>query len=443
MTAAERAFPDGFVWGTATAAHQVEGGNWNAAGGWAEPATADRFARFCARAAGHLGDAMQRACTLNEPNVVATAGYLDGRFPPGERDGDRRRRVNEVFVDAHAKATTAIKEAAGVPVGLTLAMSDDQAVDGGEAALAEHRGGWEDPYLEAARGDDFIGVQTYTRHRFGPEGMLDPEPGVPLTMMGYELWPRRWGRPSAGPPPPPAPRCSSPRTASPPTTTPSASSLPARPSTVSWTAWTTGWTCAATPTGACSTTSSGPTATGQPSAWSRSTGPPRPAPPSPARPGWARSRGPTHSPGGPRMPDRPSPGDAVPEVLFVCVHNAGRSQMAAALLDHHANGRVRVRSAGSAPGDRLNPAVVAAMGEVGIDLSKEFPKPLTDESVRAADAVITMGCGDACPIYPGKRYEDWELQDPAGQPVEVVRRIRDDIDARVWRLLAELVPAGS
>jgi arsenate reductase (thioredoxin) len=143
------------------------------------------------------------------------------------------------------------------------------------------------------------------------------------------------------------------------------------------------------------------------------------------------------------MPDRPSPGDVVPEVLFVCVHNAGRSQMAAALLDHHANGRVRVRSAGSAPGDRLNPAVVTAMGELGIDLSKEFPKPLTDESVRAADAVITMGCGDACPIYPGKRYEDWELQDPAGQPVEVVRRIRDDIDARVRRLLAELVPAGS
>jgi len=116
--------------------------------------------------------------------------------------------------------------------------------------------------------------------------------------------------------------------------------------------------------------------------------------------------------------------------------------MAAALLDHHAGGRVRVRSAGSAPGDRINPAVVAAMGELGIDLSKEFPKPLTDESVRAADVVVTMGCGDACPIYPGKRYEDWELQDPAGQPVEVVRRIRDDIDARVRRLLAGLVPAG-
>jgi arsenate reductase len=133
----------------------------------------------------------------------------------------------------------------------------------------------------------------------------------------------------------------------------------------------------------------------------------------------------------------------VPEVLFVCVHNAGRSQMAAALLDHHAKGRVHVRSAGSAPGDRINPAVVAAMDEWGIDLSQEFPKPLTDEFVKAADAVITMGCGDACPIYPGKRYEDWELDDPAGQPVEVVRRIRDEIDGRVQQLLAELIPAGA
>jgi arsenate reductase (thioredoxin) len=133
----------------------------------------------------------------------------------------------------------------------------------------------------------------------------------------------------------------------------------------------------------------------------------------------------------------------VPEVLFVCVHNAGRSQMAAALLDHHAKGRVHVRSAGSAPGDTINPAVMAAMDEWGIDLSQEFPKPLTDEFVKAADAVITMGCGDACPIYPGKRYEDWELQDPAGQPVEVVRRIRDDIDLRVQQLLAELAPAGA
>jgi arsenate reductase (thioredoxin) len=133
----------------------------------------------------------------------------------------------------------------------------------------------------------------------------------------------------------------------------------------------------------------------------------------------------------------------VPEVLFVCVHNAGRSQMAAALLDHHAKGKVHVRSAGSDPTDQINPAVLAAMDEWGIDLSREFPKPLTDEFVQAADAVITMGCGDACPIYPGKRYEDWELQDPAGQPVEVVRRIRDELDARVQLLLAELVPAGA
>jgi arsenate reductase len=139
------------------------------------------------------------------------------------------------------------------------------------------------------------------------------------------------------------------------------------------------------------------------------------------------------------------PGVAVtdtPEVLFVCVHNAGRSQMAAALLDHHADGKVVVRSAGSDPADRLNPAVVAAMAEVGLDLSREFPKPLTDQAVKAADVVITMGCGDACPIYPGRRYEDWPLQDPAGQPVEVVRGIRDQIDRRVRRLLAELVPAS-
>ena len=133
----------------------------------------------------------------------------------------------------------------------------------------------------------------------------------------------------------------------------------------------------------------------------------------------------------------------MPEVLFVCVHNAGRSQMAAALLDHHAQGRVVVRSAGSDPADRLNPAVVAAMAEVGLDLSREFPKPLTDQAVRTADVVITMGCGDACPIYPGKRYEDWQLQDPAGQPVEVVRGIRDQIDARVQQLLAGLVPTPS
>ena len=130
----------------------------------------------------------------------------------------------------------------------------------------------------------------------------------------------------------------------------------------------------------------------------------------------------------------------VPEVLFVCVHNAGRSQMAAALLDHHAQGRVRVRSAGSTPADEINPSVVAAMEEVGLDLSKEFPKPLTDEYVQAADVVVTMGCGDACPIYPGKRYLDWELRDPAGKSLDEVRPIRDEIDRRVRDLLAELTP---
>jgi protein-tyrosine-phosphatase len=127
-----------------------------------------------------------------------------------------------------------------------------------------------------------------------------------------------------------------------------------------------------------------------------------------------------------------------PEVLFVCVHNAGRSQMAAALLDWRAEGRVHVRSAGSDPVGEINPAVVTAMEELGLDLSKEFPKPLTDEFVRAADVVITMGCGDACPIYPGKRYLDWELDDPAGLPVEDVRRIRNEIDLRVQVLLDEV-----
>jgi arsenate reductase len=130
----------------------------------------------------------------------------------------------------------------------------------------------------------------------------------------------------------------------------------------------------------------------------------------------------------------------VPEVLFVCVQNAGRSQMAAALLDHYAAGRVHVRSAGSEPADQVNPAVVEAMSELGLDLSKEFPKPMTDEIVRAADAVITMGCGDACPIYPGKRYEDWEVDDPADTDLEGVRRIRDEISQRVRTLLDEVAP---
>jgi arsenate reductase len=129
-----------------------------------------------------------------------------------------------------------------------------------------------------------------------------------------------------------------------------------------------------------------------------------------------------------------------PEVLFVCVQNAGRSQMAAGLMSLRAAGKVHVRSAGSDPAEEINSAVVKAMAELGIDLDEEFPKPLTDEVVRAADAVITMGCGDACPIYPGKRYLDWELADPAGQDLETVRAIRDDIDTRVQALLAELVP---
>src|SRR5690606_690912 len=131
----------------------------------------------------------------------------------------------------------------------------------------------------------------------------------------------------------------------------------------------------------------------------------------------------------------------VPEVLFVCVHNSGRSQMAAALLDHHAAGRVRVRSAGSAPADAINPGGRAVMAELGLDLSREFPKPLTGEAVQAADVVITMGCGDVCPVFPGKRYLDWELPDPAGLPAEEVRPIRDEIDVRVRALLAELLPA--
>lgn len=130
-----------------------------------------------------------------------------------------------------------------------------------------------------------------------------------------------------------------------------------------------------------------------------------------------------------------------PEVLFVCVHNAGRSQMAAGLVKLRSHGQVHVRSAGSAPGQEISPAVVEAMGEIGVDLSEEFPKPLTDEFVKGADVVITMGCGDACPIYPGKRYEDWELDDPAGQDLETVRRIRDAIDGRVQALIAELLPS--
>jgi protein-tyrosine-phosphatase len=128
----------------------------------------------------------------------------------------------------------------------------------------------------------------------------------------------------------------------------------------------------------------------------------------------------------------------VPTVLFVCVHNAGRSQMAAALLDHHASGRVRVLSAGTEPADRINPAVVEAMAELGVDVSQEFPKRLASADVETSDVVVTMGCGDSCPYFPGTRYEDWPLDDPAGRPIEEVRTIRDEIDGRVRRLLVEL-----
>ena len=135
------------------------------------------------------------------------------------------------------------------------------------------------------------------------------------------------------------------------------------------------------------------------------------------------------------MSDRPS-------VLFVCVHNAGRSQMAAGWLRHLAGDAVEVRSAGSVPGDQVNPAAVAAMAEVGIDISDQRPKVLTTDAVEASDVVITMGCGDACPVFPGKRYEDWKLDDPAGQGIDAVRPIRDDIRGRIETLIVELLPAG-
>ena len=137
------------------------------------------------------------------------------------------------------------------------------------------------------------------------------------------------------------------------------------------------------------------------------------------------------------MSESPS---ARPSVLFVCVHNAGRSQMAAAYLTHLSGGAIEVRSAGSEPADRVNPAAVTAMAEEGIDITAETPKILTDDAVRASDVVITMGCGDTCPFYPGKRYEDWVLADPAGKGVESVRPIRDEIRSRVETLIAELLP---
>ncbi len=131
-----------------------------------------------------------------------------------------------------------------------------------------------------------------------------------------------------------------------------------------------------------------------------------------------------------------------PSVLFVCIHNAGRSQMAAGYLRHLGGDRVEVRSAGSAPADSINPAAVAAMAEEGIDIASEQPKVLTTDAVQLSDVVITMGCGDTCPFYPGKRYEDWVLDDPAGQGIEAVRPIRDEIRRRIEELLAELLPTG-
>jgi beta-glucosidase len=280
-----RAFPDGFTWGTATAAHQIEGGNWNndwwawehnpdsgttepsidacdsyhryrddhaiiadlgfdnyrfsvewsriepeegqfsvAAldhykrvcedllergvtpvvtyhhfttprwvahhGGWEEPDTVDRFARFCERTTKHLGELIGRACTINEPNMVATGGYLSGGFPPGRRDPALRRAVNDIFCQAHRKAVDAIKGVrSDLDVGLTLAMQPAHPVDGGEERAARIMRNLEDVYLEAATGDDFLGVQTYSRMRVGPDGTLGPEPGMRTTLMGYEFYP--------------------------------------------------------------------------------------------------------------------------------------------------------------------------------------------------------------------------------------------------------------
>jgi beta-glucosidase len=279
-------FPEGFCWGTATAAHQIEGGNWNNdwwawehdpgspcaepsgdacdswnrvdedvalvadlglgtyrfsvewsriepeegewsrasvdhyrrqcdalrargveptvtfhhfttprwladRGGWEDPATADRFAAFCNRLAGDLGDGMARACTINEPNIVGTIGWLLGAFPPGRRDKDLRLRVNDVFVDAHRKAVEAIRAGApGVPVGLTLSMTEYVAVEGGESRRDRMLREMEDVFLDATEGDDFMGVQCYSRMRLGPDGILGAEEGVPVLDMGYEFWPQ-------------------------------------------------------------------------------------------------------------------------------------------------------------------------------------------------------------------------------------------------------------
>lgn len=171
--------------------HHFTSPRWIAnSGGWAEPATAERFARFCERATGHLGDLIGIACTINEPNIVAEHGYEDGVFAPGRKEPEARDRANEVFVTAHRLAYEAIKAVAPeVPVGLTLAMRDYQAVDGGKATLERLRSRSEDVYLESVRGDDFVGVQTYSRERIGPQGRVGPEEGAEVTLMGYEFYP--------------------------------------------------------------------------------------------------------------------------------------------------------------------------------------------------------------------------------------------------------------
>ena len=160
-------------------------------GGWEHDDTPARFAAFCERAATRLEGLMARACTINEPSMVSTIGYLWGVFPPGKKDPEARRHVNEVFVRAHRQAVDAIRSAApGVPVGITLAMSDHQAVDGGESKLERIRRGMEDVFLDATTGDDFVGVQTYSRTRVGPDGVVGNEPGVPELIMGYEYYPQ-------------------------------------------------------------------------------------------------------------------------------------------------------------------------------------------------------------------------------------------------------------
>jgi beta-glucosidase len=172
--------------------HHFTTPRWVAArGGWAEPDTARRFAAYCERAAAELASVLGRVCTLNEPNIVAVAGYLAGTFPPGRQDVEARRRANATLAEAHRLAVDAVRAGApGVPVGLTLAMSAYEAVDGGEAKLAQIRHRMEDEFLAATEGDDFLGVQAYSRTRIGPQGAVAPEPGARLVeTMGYEFWP--------------------------------------------------------------------------------------------------------------------------------------------------------------------------------------------------------------------------------------------------------------